>query len=145
MVSIIIAGVLSAWRAIPLEVFPSFEFDQVRITTVFRGATPKSVEDGITNRVEEAIYTVEGVGELVSSSTEGLSTIVAEVQEGYDKRAILNNIKLKVDALNTLPSNAEKSIVSLIARNQGVIQVVVSGDIDYKTCLLYTSPSPRDS
>ena len=126
MVSIIIAGVLSAWRAIPLEVFPSFEFDQVRITTVFRGATPKSVEDGITNRVEEAIYTVEGVGELVSSSTEGLSTIVAEVQEGYDKRAILNNIKLKVDALNTLPSNAEKSIVSLIARNQGVIQILGS-------------------
>ena len=143
MVSIIIAGVLSAWRAIPLEVFPSFEFDQVRITTVFRGATPKSVEDGITNRVEEAIYTVEGVGELVSSSTEGLSTIVAEVQEGYDKRAILNNIKLKVDALNTLPSNAEKSIVSLIARNQGVIQVVVSGDIDYKTLRL-TADKVRD-
>ena len=136
MVTIIIVGVLSAWRAIPLEVFPSFELDQVHVTTAFRGATPKSVEDGITNRIEEAIYTVEGVGKLTSASSEGLSSILAEIDEGYDKRVILNNIKLKVDSLNTLPSNAENSIVSLVARNQGVIQVVVAGDVDQKTLRL---------
>jgi len=133
MATIVIVGVLSAWRAIPLEVFPSFEFDQVRVSTVFRGATPSSVEEGITNRVEEAIYSIEGVGKLTSSSSEGLSTIIAEVVEGYDKRAILNNIKLKVDALNTLPSNAENSVVSLVKRNEGVIQVAVLGDVDAKT------------
>jgi len=136
MVTIIIAGVLSASRAIPLEVFPSFQFAQVRVTTAFRGATPKAVEDGITSRVEEAIYTVEGVGKLTSTSSEGISNIIAEVDDGYDERVILNNIKLKVDALNTLPSQAENSIVSLIDRNPGVIQVVVAGDVDQKTLRL---------
>lgn len=136
MVTIIIAGVLSASRAIPLEVFPSFQFAQVRVTTAFRGATPKAVEDGITNRVEEAVYTVEGVGKLTSTSSEGISNVIAEVDDGYDERVILNNIKLKVDALNTLPSQAENSIVSLIDRNPGVIQVVVAGDVDQKTLRL---------
>ncbi len=136
MVTIVIVGVLSAWRSIPLEVFPSFELDQVRVTTASRGATPKSVEEGITNRIEETIYTIEGVGKLTSRSSEGLSTVIAEVDEGYDKRVILNNIKLKVDALNTLPSNAENSVVSLVSRNEGVIQVAVLGDVDQKTLRL---------
>ncbi len=136
MITIIIVGMLSAWRAIPLEVFPSFQLDQVQVTTAFRGATPKSVEDGITNRIEEAIYTIEGVGKLTSTSSEGASNVIVEVEEGFDNRVILNKIKLKVDALNTLPSNAENSIVSLINRNQGVIQVVVAGDVDNKTLRL---------
>jgi multidrug efflux pump subunit AcrB len=133
MITIIITGVVSATKSIPLEVFPSFEIEAVSVNTPYRGATPSSVEDSITKRVEEAIYTIEGIEEISSRSSEGLSTVVAKVGDGYDKREILNNIKLKVDALSTLPVSAEKPVVALSTFNPGVIQVAIVGQVDDKT------------
>jgi len=136
MCAIIIAGVSSAFRSIPLEVFPSFQTDAVSISTVLRGATPQSVEDGVSNRIEEAIYDIEGIGKVTSRSSEGYSLTIAEVDTGYDRREILNDIKLKVDALNTLPNDAENPIVSLIDDNQAVMQIAVMGDVGEKALRL---------
>lgn len=130
MIGIIVAGIVSASNSIPLEVFPSFETDRITVSTQFRGATPKSVEDGITTRVEQAIYDLEGVAEVSARSTEGSSVVIAEVAAGYDRREILNDIKLRVDALNTLPSAAEKPVVATVARNFGVIFLAITADPD---------------
>jgi len=128
MIGIVIAGCTSAARSIPLEVFPTFIFDQISVSTQFRGATPDSVEDGVTKRIEEAVYDLEGVEEVNSRSSEGLSTVVADVRSGYDRREVLNEVKLRVDALNTLPGASEKPIVSINQRNSAVIFLAVLGD-----------------
>lgn len=128
MVAIVIAGFFSASKLIPLEVFPSFEPDRVSIRTPFRGATPKSVELGVTSRIEEAIYDIEGIDKIESQSSEGASTVIAEVAPGYDRRDILEEVKRNVDALNTLPQAAEKPVVSIDQLNFGVIFVAVTAD-----------------
>ena len=133
MVVIIVAGVLSATKSIPLEIFPSFEIEAVTISTSLRGATPQSVEDTVTTRIEEAINDLEGIKEINSTSSEGLSTVIVQVASGYEKRQLLNEIKLRIDALNTLPSDTENSVVTLSRDNPGVLQIAVKGDIDYKT------------
>ena len=107
MVVIVVIGILSASRSIPLEVFPSFEVDAVTVSTVLRGATPRSVEDTITTRIEEAVSDLEGIKEIISTSAEGLSTVIIQIESGYEKRQILNDVKLRIDALNTLPADAE--------------------------------------
>lgn len=128
MILVIITGFVSASRSIPLETFPSFEADRVTINTQFRGATPKSVEDGITTRIEEAIYDLEGIEQIESRSAEGSSVVVADVVSGYDRRQVLNDIKLRVDSLSSLPQAAEKPVVSLNQLNFGVIFVGVLSD-----------------
>ncbi len=128
MVGIIIAGVFSATQSIPMEVFPSFESDRITVRTQFRGATPKSVEDGVTTRVEEAIYDLDGIEKVRGHSSEGSSLVIADVAPGFDRREILNDIKLRVDSLNTLPGAAEKPVVSINQRNSGVIFVAVVGE-----------------
>jgi multidrug efflux pump subunit AcrB len=132
MFGIVIAGLTSAFRSVPVETFPTFETDTVTVSTQFRGATPKTVEDGITLRIEEAIADVEGIEELSSSSSEGSSSVIAEINDAYDKRNVLDDIKVRVDALNTLPSEAEKPVVSLNTRNRTVIWVAVQGEVDSK-------------
>ena len=143
MMSIVIIGVLSASKAIPVEVFPSFEVEAVTISTSLRGATPKSIEDTVTNRIEEAINDLEGIKEINATSSEGLSVVVAQVAAGHEKRELLNDIKLRVDALNTLPSDVENPVVSLSSHNPGVLQVAVIGNIEYKT-LRQTAESIRE-
>ncbi len=130
MITVIIAGFVSASRSIPLETFPSFEVERVTVSTQFRGATPKSVEDGITTRIEEAIYDLDGIDKVEARSAEGSSIVIADVAAGYDRRQVLNDIKLRVDALSTLPQAAEKPVVSLNQLNFGVIFVGVIADPD---------------
>lgn len=127
--SIVAAGLFSLFTRIPLEIFPSFESDIVEVNIALRGATPEDAELSIASRVEEAIADLEGIEEIRSVSREGGASIFAEVNSGYKPRVLLDEIKNRVDAINTLPTDAERPIVSVRIRKRDVITVTVSGDV----------------
>ena len=131
MFAILAGGLMTLLsNRITLEVFPEFELDRVNITTVLPGATPASVEDGITVRIEEAIFDLEGIKKLTSRSQEGSSIVQAEIVKGFDSRALLNEIKLRIDAISTLPTDAESPVIDIPERIREVISVVISGDLN---------------
>jgi len=129
MLSILFIGILSINTRIPLEVFPSIELDVVNISTTLPGSTPSETEQGITIRVEESISDLEGIETISSRSSEGSSQVSVELASGYDAQVLLNEIKNRVDAINTLPVDAEKPLVSKSTRRREVISVVVFGDV----------------
>lgn len=132
MISILIGGLFSLTTQLPLEVFPSFETDRISVSMSLRGATPEDVEQGITIRIEEAVQDLEGIKEIRSRSSEGSASVTIEVDTGYDPRDMLADIKSRVDAINTFPSDAEKPVVSLAQRKRDVINVTVSGNYSEK-------------
>ena len=129
MVSIFVAGLLSLNSKIPLEVFPSIESDLIRIAVSLRGATPEDVEQGVSIRIEEAVQDLEGIERLTSRSMEGTALVTVEVEPGYDPREILADVKSRVDAISTLPSEAENPVISLSQHKFGVITVAVAGNL----------------
>jgi len=132
MFGIVIAGLKSAVTNIPVQEFPNNEPNRITINTEFRGATAKSAEDGITVRIEESIADIKGIDEISSRSSEGRSSITVDLLDDYDRRAALDDIKVRVDALNTLPQAAERPIVSLVEYKRPVISVAVSGELPAK-------------
>ena len=130
MIGIVISGLTSAYTNVPVELFPSDDPDSVTISTEFRGAAPQNVEQAITLRVEEAIADIEGIEEITSRSTEGSSSVVVEINNTYEPRDILDDIKVRVDALNTLPSDAENPVIALNTRERSVLDIAVSGGQD---------------
>jgi len=132
MFAIVIAGFKSASTNIPVQEFPDFEPNRITISTEFRGATSKSAEDGITVRIEEAIADIKGIDEISSQSSEGNSLVTIDLLDDIDKRAALDDIKVRVDALNTLPLAAESPVVALVERKRPVISVAVSGKVPTK-------------
>ena len=129
MISILAIGLFSVTNRIPLEVFPSFELDIVNIRTALPAASPEDVEQSISIRIEEAIDDLNGLKRITSRSAEGTSTVRVEIEDGYDSRNLLNDIKSRVDAVNTFPDDAERPVISLIETNREVISVVVYGDL----------------
>jgi multidrug efflux pump subunit AcrB len=127
MISIVLIGLFSLRTQIPLEVFPSFETDRISVNVSLRGATPEDVEKGVTIRIEESVQDLEGVEQITSRSSEGGAAVIIEVQNGYDPREMLADIKTRVDAINTFPVDAEKPLVSLAQRKRDVISVTVAG------------------
>jgi multidrug efflux pump subunit AcrB len=137
LISIVLGGLFSLSSKLPLEVFPSFISDRINISVSLRGSTPEDVEKGVTIRIEEALQDLEGIKQISSRSSEGSSQVSVEVDTGYDERELLADIKSRVDAINTFPSDAEKPVVGLIQRKREVIAVTVSSDYSEKETLEY--------
>mgnify|MGYP000217739160 CR=1 FL=1 len=132
LVTIVLAGMFSLNNRIPLEVFPSFEAERINISVSLRGSTPEDVEKGITIRIEEAVQDLEGIERITSRSSEGRGSVTVEVEDGYDPREMLADIKSRVDAINTFPVQAEKPNISLAQRKRDVITVTVASDYGEK-------------
>ena len=137
MFVILIAGSYTMWQRVTVETFPSIEFDYINVSVPFRGSTPEEVEQTVSTRIEEAVYDLEGIKELSSSSSEGIGRVTIEVEEGYNVKDLLDQVKSRVDAMNTLPLEAEKPIISQSIRRREAISVVVSGELPEKDLRRY--------
>jgi len=134
MIGILILGAFTINNKVALELIPEFNLGAVNITTVLSGGNPKSIESSITTRVEEAIADLEGIKKITSRSSENISTVSAEIDNGYDEKDILSDIKLRIDALNTLPANAERPIIDIAEIPIQVVALAVYSDtLDYRT------------
>ena len=129
MVTILILGAWSVKERIPLEVFPAFERDTINIAVSYRGATPAEVEEAAVIRIEEAISDLTGIEQINSSAMESAGMVQVEVEKGRDPRALLDDIKNKVDAINSFPDEVERPIYSLQEFHREVISVAVSADL----------------
>ncbi|MEM7431958.1 MAG: efflux RND transporter permease subunit [Pseudomonadota bacterium] len=125
-VTIIVSGLL-ALNNVRLDVFPDAEPDAISVSVFLRGATPEDVELGVAVRIEEAVQDIEGIEKITSRSVENSTRVSLEVESGYNAREILDDVKTRVDAINTFPAEAERPVISLAQRRFTVIEVVISG------------------
>lgn len=137
MVSIILGGLIAITKGVRLEVFPPVEPDTINVTVPLRGATPEDVELGVAVRIEEAVQDLQGIDRIRSQSVEGSTRVQIEIDADYDARELLDDIKSRVDAINTFPADTEKPVISLALRRFDVISVVVAGDYSEEEIRLF--------
>jgi multidrug efflux pump subunit AcrB len=127
---VILFGGLMAYGSIRMAMFPDFESNSVRVTVPYRGAAPQEVEEGVVVRIEEAVADLKGVKTIRSVAREGVGQVTLEVNTGVDVDEVLNEVKLRVDAIATFPVQTERPVIAKQEFQQGVIWVSVFGDID---------------
>jgi len=133
---ILVVGGLLALPRTHQEEFPNLEVDAVRISVPYLGAAPTEVESGVCIRIEEAIQGTEGIDKITSSASEGFCTVTAELVAGVDKTKLSNDIKSKVDAIDSFPAETEQPVTAEITFIATVLQVALSGDADERTLKL---------
>lgn len=88
-------GAFSASR-LNVELLPDIEFPVLTIVTVYPGASPEDVNNGVTLPVEGVMSGVSGVRTITSTSSEGVSIITAEFEFGTDldkaERTVTNGL-----------------------------------------------------
>ena len=142
MVFIVISGLISVFT-INLEIMPQVSLDVVSVEVPYLGAAPEEVEEAVTVRIEEAIQGLDGIAEITSTASEGIGVVTIELDLGADPRKVVDDIKSRVDAIDTFPVETEKPIVrELVARNQ-VVDLAVSGARD-ETILKAAAERVRD-
>ncbi|MEP0548329.1 MAG: efflux RND transporter permease subunit [Rhodothermales bacterium] len=104
---------LAAYVAIPKESAPQIEFATIIVTTVYPGASPDDIESIITQEIENEIASIDGIDELRSTSTEGVSTVVITFLPDVEVDDAKIDVRDGVDrAKAEFPSDVEEPIVS---------------------------------
>jgi HAE1 family hydrophobic/amphiphilic exporter-1 len=109
---IIIMGLLS-WRRLEVELLPDISLPRISVTTAYRNVAPEEIENLITRPIEEALGATTGVERISSTSSEGVSVVVAQFRWGQDMDFAALAVREKVDLIKGfLPEDAEEPIVS---------------------------------
>ena len=113
MIFIILMGVNGIVNRLPVEVFPQFSPDEVEIRVTYRGATPEQMEESVAIPLENIIADLPGIEEIKTSASEGSVRIEIEVEPGHAARDLLEDVKSRVDSINSLPEGIEPPVVKL--------------------------------
>lgn len=124
--------------------FPERESRDISITVAYPGASPVEVEEGITQRIEEAIENIPGIDEMRSTSSENSVSIRIETLSNFELDEVFTEVKNAVDAINSFPASAEKPIIFKVKRRSVTQWLGLNGDVDLKTLKKYAEQIEDD-
>lgn len=110
----ILALGLRSLFSLPILQYPFTENAIVTVSTAYTGADPDIIAGFITTPLENSIAQASGIDYMTSSSTEGTSTIQANLVLNYDPIKALSDINTKVNAvLNVLPQDSQPPVITV--------------------------------
>lgn len=132
MVFIVATGLVAIVN-VRQEVFPELSIDVINVAVPYPGAAPEEVEEGVVVRVEEAIQDLEGIEDIRSVANENAGVVSVFLLQGQDVQEVLNDVKSRVDAIDTFPDEAEEPVIEEVIRRIQVIEVAIYGQTDERT------------
>jgi multidrug efflux pump subunit AcrB len=108
-------GGLYSYTTIPKEASPSIEVPYIIVTTIYPGASPDDIETLITQHIEQEVQPINGIKEIRSTSTEGVSSVIIEFDPDVSIDEAFAKVRDKVDIAKVdLPSDVEEPMVDEI-------------------------------
>ena len=130
MLAIMGAGFWTLWQdKIPLEVFQDMPSRFISVNVPYPASSPDETEETIVLKIEEAIQQVGGIKHVNSTAGSSGGTVTIEVSEDEDPRRVMEDVKIRVDAIPNFPAMAEKPVIQLDDSFHSVITVILSADM----------------
>jgi multidrug efflux pump len=114
--------------------FPSVDPPIVNVSASYPGANADIIESQITEPLEKALNSVEGIRSVTSSSNQGRSNITVEFKLGMDMEKATNDVRDKVN-----------SAVGQLPRDLDGVPVVRKADANSDAILSFSLQSDRRS
>ena len=119
------------------QFFPDVIVDNVTVSVTWEGAGPEDVDSAIVQVVEPTLMAVDGVESSASVSREGRAAITLDFEPGWDMARAADDVQTAVDAVTTLPEDAEDPEVRRGAWRDRVTDVVITGPVAPAQLALY--------
>lgn len=133
LLTILVLGVgIFSVTHIKKEVFPNVQYDMITVYTYFPGAAPSEVEKLITNPLEQELKEVDGIKKMLSTSLEGLSGIIIQLDpDQTTQEEAKADVQDVVDRFDDLPDQAEEPVITALeSKIFPVVEVALSGGAD---------------
>ena len=129
----IVLGLVS-YQRLGVDLQPKLDLPYVYITTTLRGASVEEVETQVTRPIEEAVNTIEGIDELRSLSSEGVSKVLVRFALGKSPDVAAQEVQNKVNAMVAqLPRGATLPVIDKLDEDSSpILTLAVSGRRDLR-------------
>ncbi len=112
--ALVIFGVVS-YPDIGVDLFPKVDFPIVNISTHLKGASPELMDVNVTDKIEAAVNTINGVKSINSSSTQGDSRVTVEFVLERDIDLAAQDVREKISAIRSrLPDDIDDPVVAKV-------------------------------
>src|SRR5690606_21987894 len=112
ILALVVVGAASYFQ-LGVDRMPSVDFPTVRVSTSLPGSSPTEVETEISQIIEEAVNTVDGIHELRSISGQGRSLVIATFDLDRDISEAAQDVRDRVaTVLRDLPREADPPVIS---------------------------------
>lgn len=110
-VAFMVFGVFSLMNT-SLANYPDFDANVVLVMSSYQGASASDIENNLTKVLENTLNSVEDLKDITSRSKENVSIVVLEFEYGTDIDEACNNIRDKLDLVNSsLPDGASVPVL----------------------------------
>ncbi len=114
MAALVVLGIFS-YKGLSTDLFPRVDLPIVSVRTIYPGVAPETVETEVTKRIEEAINPVAGIKHITSTTSEGVSIVVAVFELGTNIHTAAQDVRSKVSALRRdFPTGVEEPVIERI-------------------------------
>jgi multidrug efflux pump len=104
---------LRAFLDLPIRQYPRLENTVITVATSYPGASPELIQGFITQPIEQAVASAEGIDYMTSTSTQGTSTISVYVQLNYDASKAMTDVMAKVQQVKYLiPKESNDPVIT---------------------------------
>jgi HAE1 family hydrophobic/amphiphilic exporter-1 len=127
-IALVIVGLVSLPR-LGVDRVPSVDIPTVLVRTSLSGASPTEIETEITDEIESAVNTVQGIDELRSISMPDRSVVIANFGLGRDVDVAAQDVRDRVSSvMRKLPSDTDPPVVAKFDNDsEPVVIVAVNG------------------
>ena len=132
MVLVVILGVYS-YVVLPRESSPDVKIPYVMVYAPYFGTSPEDMETLVTRKLETQLKGVADLEEMISTSSEGVSTIVLEFKPSVDMQDALQKVRDAAElAKPELPQDVRDDMLvyELSSTDWPIMQVVLSGPFE---------------
>ncbi|MHB9036491.1 MAG: efflux RND transporter permease subunit [Armatimonadota bacterium] len=133
VLALIVMGIQARQR-MPAELNPKVEFPYVTVLTTYPGAGPNEIETLVSEPIEKAVTSIGNLRNVTSSSQDGVSTVMLELELGTNLDAAAADVRDKVSAIKAvLPDDADEPVIMKVdIAADPVLTIGLAGSISPK-------------
>jgi hydrophobic/amphiphilic exporter-1 (mainly G- bacteria), HAE1 family len=112
VLALVVVGAV-AHAGLGVDRFPSVDLPTISVRTTLPGGAPEDVESEISEEIEEAVNTVQGIRELRSISSSGSSVVIATFELDRDVDTAAQDVRDRVQAVvRRLPVGTDPPVIA---------------------------------
>ena len=120
--------------ALKQELIPSIDVPRGSVVSVYSGAAPDVVEAQVSKPIESAVKSVDGVTNVTSTSSSGVSQVSVQWDYGLAADDMANKLRSAIDSIAaSLPANVDPRVVTGGTDDIPVALLALSSDEDLNT------------
>ena len=145
MIGVIVFGWIGFQR-LGVSQLPDVDFPVVSVSVTWEGAAPEVMETDVTDIIEDAVMSVEGLKEVTSVSMQGIAQISLEFNLSRNIDVALQEVQSKIaQAQRNLPRDIDPPVVTKTnPEDQPIMFLALSGDKSVKDLCRYINETLKD-